>query len=85
MSCPTHQTPSFGCSTCIESDRRSWARNAYEAWKKTYKPPKCPDCGRKMYAFEWEMRLGGLVASVACTSMDSKSGSSCDIIELVIA
>lgn len=40
-----HAVPAFGCESCITKGREGFAREAYLAWKKTYRLPACEDCG----------------------------------------
>ena len=76
MSCPSHQSPTFGCSDCINSDRTAAEKQAIADWKKTYKPPKCRECGSKMVVWDDEPQHvnGKLVVEVLCQSMNTEEG-----------
>lgn len=73
MSCPAHKLPTFGCSDCINLDRAAAEKQAIAAWKKTYKPPKCRECGKKMVVWDDEPQHvnGKLVVEVMCSTMNA--------------
>lgn len=81
MTCPLkHDKPTFGCSGCIGEQLDVWAKTTFDAWKKTYKPPRCPGsphrpkCGSQMEAAVYEYTGGKLMATVWCVYLDHKQG-----------
>ena len=66
----SHDRPEFGCRPCIEKDKIAWASGIYEAWKKTYKPPKCPECSAPMTPYDYGQENGVVVAEVLCTRFE---------------
>lgn len=79
MICTEHTAPVFGCKVCIEHDRTSFDLNIFEAWRKTYKPPPCPDCGAVMCVEDFARRHGKMVAEVVCQRESCDHGIDEDI------
>lgn len=62
-----HSSPTFGCPSCIQAQHDGWATARYEAWRKTYKFPKCAACGQPTTVYGWDYEKGKLVAVITCT------------------
>lgn len=73
-----HKVPSFGCSACILKDRKAFAIKSWESWKKTYKLPKCPGCGKAMLHYGHNYDSKEVRAEVICSGHDSDGVPTCD-------
>ena len=80
MNCPVHALPAFGCPECIKFDRETYDRIAFDAWRKTYKPPPCPDCSAVMCVEDYARRHGKLVAEVVCQREGCDHGLDVEVI-----
>lgn len=77
-----HNVPTFGCQACITKGREGFAREAYLAWKKTYKLPTC--CKRKMKHDGFIFDSKEVRAIVTCQWIDSEGESCCPEEEIVV-
>ena len=75
---PCHVVPAFGCSSCITNDRAAFANKAYAEWKKTFKLPKCPSCGKAMIHYEMIYDSRGVGATIICSGFDEEGVPTCD-------
>ena len=79
-----HPAPVFGCSGCIDADRAAFAKKAYEAWKATYKLPKCPSCGEKMLHYGYNHTPTKVEAEVICSRFDTDGAPTCEDEDMVL-
>ena len=73
-----HNVPTFGCSSCIQNDRQAFAMKSYEAWKKTYRLPKCPSCGNAMLHYGYNHDAKKVEALVICSRHDEDGVPLCE-------
>ena len=69
-----HASPQFGCDCCIKKQADAWGKEKFEAWLKTYKPPKCKECGGPLRAYAWDVTNKGLIAVVGCINFNTEVG-----------
>jgi hypothetical protein len=79
-----HAAPTFGCDSCIATDRTNWAEATYAAWKKAYKLPKCPGCGETMFHYGKNTYPAKLEAVVICPSYDVEGVPTCEDEDIVL-
>lgn len=65
-----HAVPAFGCESCITKGREGFAREAYLAWKKTYRLPSCKECGTTMAHEGFDHTPSEVRAIIACKKPD---------------
>ncbi len=73
-----HTVPAFGCVHCLHSDREAFAAKTYSDWKKTYRLPKCPSCGKPMLHYGFHSTKTEVIATVICSGHDKEGVPTCE-------
>jgi len=76
-----HAVPTFGCQACIDQDRFNVLKRKYEDLKTPI--PICPECGKTMFMFEWDIKALKLYFTCPQTTQDGERF--CDTEEVIAA